>query len=86
MVGFAPAAQRPITPACGADVPPAPLLPSQQAAPPLAFESHLNTRKRAPKGTLFLVRSWWDSNPRALAGNRISSAARYDHFDTTPYC
>ena len=27
----------------------------------------------------------WDSNPRALADNRISSAARYDHFDTSPY-
>ena len=31
--------------------------------------------------------SWrkrWDSNPRALSDNRISSAARYDHFDTLP--
>ena len=26
----------------------------------------------------------WDSNPRALSDNRISSAARYDHFDTSP--
>ena len=26
----------------------------------------------------------WDSNPRAPEGNRISSAARYDHFDTSP--
>lgn len=26
----------------------------------------------------------WDSNPRALADNRISSAARYDHFDNSP--
>ncbi len=26
----------------------------------------------------------WDSNPRTLAGDRISSAARYDHFDTSP--
>ena len=30
-------------------------------------------------------RKRWDSNPRALADNRISSAARYDHFDTLPY-
>ena len=31
--------------------------------------------------------SWrrrWDSNPRALADNLISSQARYDHFDTSP--
>ena len=27
----------------------------------------------------------WDSNPRALADNLISSQARYDHFDTSPY-
>ena len=26
----------------------------------------------------------WDSNPRALTDNRISSAARYDRFDTSP--
>ena len=26
----------------------------------------------------------WDSNPRYLAVHRISSAARYDHFDTSP--
>ena len=29
-------------------------------------------------------RKRWDSNPRALSDNRISSAARYDHFDTLP--
>lgn len=28
----------------------------------------------------------WDSNPRAPEDNRISSAARYDHFDTSPQC
>ena len=27
----------------------------------------------------------WDSNPRALSDNCISSAARYDHFDISPY-
>lgn len=26
----------------------------------------------------------WDSNPRAPEGKRISSAPRYDHFDTSP--
>ena len=30
-------------------------------------------------------RKRWDSNPRALADNLISSQARYDHFDTLPY-
>ena len=35
---------------------------------------------------LFEKRSWWDSNPRAPEGKRISSAPRYDHFDTTPKC
>ena len=29
-------------------------------------------------------RKRWDSNPRALADNLISSQARCDHFDTTP--
>lgn len=31
-------------------------------------------------------RSRRDSNPRAPEGKRISSAPRYDRFDTTPYC
>lgn len=35
--------------------------------------------------TRLFWRTGWDSNPRALADNRISSAARYDHFDTCPY-
>ena len=30
-------------------------------------------------------RKRWDSNPRGLAPNTISSRARYDHFDTLPY-
>ena len=29
-------------------------------------------------------RSGWDSNPRNLAVQLISSQSRYDHFDTTP--
>ena len=30
-------------------------------------------------------RRWWDSNPRTLADQTISSHSRYDHFDTSPY-
>lgn len=30
-------------------------------------------------------RSGWDSNPRNLAVQLISSQSRYDHFDTAPY-
>ena len=42
-------------------------------------------KKSPPQGAdLFVWRKRWDSNPRALADNRISSAARYDHFDTLP--
>ena len=33
---------------------------------------------------VLMWRKRWDSNPRALADNCISSAARYDHFDTLP--
>ncbi len=32
-----------------------------------------------------LWRSGWDSNPRNLAVQLISSQSRYDHFDTAPY-
>ena len=31
-------------------------------------------------------RKRWDSNPRAREDYLISSQARYDHFDTLPYC
>ena len=40
---------------------------------------------REKRHSPFSKRRQWDSNPRALADNRISSAARYDHFDTLPY-
>ena len=30
-------------------------------------------------------RRGWDSNPRYLAVQLISSQSRYDHFDTSPY-
>ena len=35
--------------------------------------------------TGFEWRSGWDSNPRNLAVQLISSQSRYDHFDTAPY-
>ena len=42
--------------------------------------------KRHPKGCLCFWRSRRDSNSRAAFGDyTISSRARYDHFDTTPY-
>ena len=42
-------------------------------------------KSRNPHGYwIFRWRRVWDSNPRALADNRISSAARYDHFDNSP--
>lgn len=35
---------------------------------------------------MFLLwRRQWDSNPRTLADQTISSRSRYDHFDTSPY-
>ena len=51
------------------------------------FEAGAKKEKsRNPYGYwIFRWRRVWDSNPRALADNRISSAARYDHFDTLPY-
>ena len=43
--------------------------------------------RKKPANTRFTGFEWrsgWDSNPRALADNLISSQARYDHFDTAP--
>ncbi len=37
-----------------------------------------------PKGFAVTWRSGWDSNPRTVARQLISSQSRYDHFDTTP--
>ena len=50
------------------------------------FEAGAKKKKsRNPHGYwIFRWRRVWDSNPRALADNRISSAARYDHFDNSP--
>ena len=47
---------------------------------------HKRARKK-PQSSCALGLLWrkrWDSNPRTVAGDRISSAARYDHFDTLP--
>lgn len=42
-------------------------------------------KSRNPHGYwIFRWRRVWDSNPRALADNSISSRARYDHFDNSP--
>ena len=50
------------------------------------FDTLLSNEKASNTAWLlaFRWRRRWDSNPRALADNRISSAARYDHFDTCP--
>lgn len=42
-------------------------------------------KKTGYAGLIFKWRRRWDSNPRALADYLISSQARYDHFDTSPY-
>ena len=45
-------------------------------------------KKRTPQKPSVFKGFWrrrWDSNPRTLAGNLISSQGRYDHFDTSPY-
>ena len=51
--------------------------------PPLCFRQKA---KDTQKRVLTFWRSRRDSNPRAAFGDyTISSRARYDHFDTTPY-
>gem|GEM_PF-4875076 len=53
------------------------------SAPRHGFESFPCQNKSTHKGC-FYWRRRWDSNPRALSDNAISSRARYDHFDTSP--
>ena len=58
-------------------------------APPEKTERNRTPQKagKKPRSSCAPRLSWrrrWDSNPRAPEGNRISSAARYDHFDTSP--
>ena len=50
----------------------------------------LRTKKERPAAgkTGYWRTFWrrrWDSNPRTLADQTISSRSRYDHFDTSPY-
>ena len=50
----------------------------------------LRTKKEKPAAgkTGYWRTFWrrrWDSNPRTLADQLISSQSRYDHFDTLPY-
>ena len=50
----------------------------------------LRTKKEKPAAgkTGYWRTFWrrrWDSNPRTLADQTISSRSRYDHFDTSPY-
>ncbi len=48
----------------------------------------LPNKKEEASNALTLLASWrrrWDSNPRTLADQTISSRSRYDHFDTSPY-
>ena len=57
---------------------------------PCVDESHTRVlakiKSRWKRTHLLLIwRRRWDSNPRAPKGKRISSAPRYDHFDTSPY-
>ena len=43
--------------------------------------------RKKPANTRFTGFEWrsgWDSNPRNLAVQLISSQSRYDHFDTAP--
>ncbi len=47
----------------------------------------LRENEKASKPAWLLAFRWrrrWDSNPRAREGKRISSAPRYDRFDTSP--
>ena len=41
--------------------------------------------KSTDKVDAFFWRRRWDSNPRTVARQLISSQSRYDHFDTSPY-
>ena len=49
------------------------------------FSGIEKVHRNSIKITVDLWRSGWDSNPRNLAVQLISSQSRYDHFDTAPY-
>ena len=64
-----------------------PLKPRQKAVPPARplFATFFDRTEafRIIRKALYW-RSGWDSNPRRLAPQLISSQSRYDHFDTAP--
>ena len=88
--GFAPAAQPPFTPAFGADASLARPLPSCFALlPRRSHPTLMNTYKNAKH--MLCIRSASSVTERVgfeptrrFPDDRISSAARYDHFDTSP--
>ena len=52
-----------------------------------APEKRIGAKNKNPRRSLNSARIWrrrWDSNPRDVAVNSISSRARYDRFDTPP--
>ena len=90
--GFAPAAQPPFTPAFGANASQARPLPSCFALlPRRSHPTLMNTYKNAKH--MLCIRSASSVTERVgfeptrrFPDDRISSAARYDHFDISPGC
>ena len=62
-------------------------LDSRRNAQWLGLCTELKKKSQQPEKTDYwrdFWRSGWDSNPRNLAVQLISSQPRYDHFDTAP--
>ena len=55
----------------------------------MAWALHRTEKEKPAAGKTDYWRDFWrrrwDSNPRTLADQLISSQSRYDHFDTSPY-
>ena len=55
----------------------------------MAWALHRTEKEKPAAGKTGYWRTFWrrrwDSNPRTLADQTISSRSRYDHFDTSPY-
>ena len=63
-------------------------LDSRRNAQWLGLCTELKKKSQQPEKTDCWRDFWrrrWDSNPRTLADQLISSQSRYDHFDTSPY-
>ena len=64
-------------------------LPCHTASIPASRVFAPNEREKPAAGKTDYWRDFWrrrwDSNPRTLADQTISSRSRYDHFDTSPY-